>query len=200
MSTPSISQSAQLSFRKKIASYISSHSVFTGVFTVFIAIIAFQVASQNSSFKSHEFYFPFYMTLATFFAYIKIFLMAYNNIEDSVSNSRWVTFLVSGSFFAGQIWLLFASLNSLSINSYPNEFFQYSLFAFVLYILTLIIGQIRKLTRYSIISCFSLLVSTIMVDRLFFNGDILFLQTVTFIYLVSEVFLSFLTAREYFSN
>jgi hypothetical protein len=100
----------------------------------------------------------------------------------------------------GQIWLIFASLASLIIDAYPNEFFTYSLYAFGLYLLSLVIGQVQSLTKVSIIAGGSLGLSTLLIVQLFFVKEILFLQITSILYLGFEILLTILTAREYFKN
>jgi hypothetical protein len=80
------STSSSITFREKLSFYIKNHKVFTGIFIAYIVGISWQIALLNSSFKTNDFTYPLAITLGSFFALIKIFLMAYNNVEDVVEN------------------------------------------------------------------------------------------------------------------
>jgi hypothetical protein len=192
--------SSSTTFKEKVLSYIKNHKVFTGIFIAYVVGISWQIALLNSSFKTNDFTYPLAITIGSFFALIKVFLMAYNNVEDAVENGRFLSLIVCGGMLFGQIWLVFAALASLIIDAYPNEFFTYSLYAFGLYILSLIIGQIRSLTKISILAGISLGLSTLLIVQLFFVKEILFLQITSILYLGFELLLAILTAREYFRN
>jgi hypothetical protein len=187
-------------FREKLSFYIKNHKVFTGIFIAFVVGISWQIATLNSSFKTNDFTYPLAITLGSFFALIKVFLMAYNNVEDAVENGRFLSLIVCGGMLFGQIWLIFSAIASLIIDAYPNEFFTYSLYAFGLFILSLIIGQVRSLTKISILAGTSLGLSTLLIVQLFFVKEILFLQITSMLYLGFELLLAILTAREYFKN
>jgi hypothetical protein len=191
---------ASTTFRDKLSFYIKNHKVFTGVFIAFVVGISWQIAILNSSFKTNDFTYPLAITLGSFFALIKMFLIAYNNVEDAVENGRFLSLIVCGGMLFGQIWLVFSAVASLIIDAYPNEFFMYSLYAFGLFVLSLIIGQVQSLSKISIIAGISLALSTLLIVQLFFVKEILFLQITSILYLGFELLLAILTAREYFKN
>ncbi len=199
MDTKNHSQYPQ-SFGQKMALYISDHTIFTGVFITYLSICTFQLSQIQQDFKTNELYYPQYIVAGSFFFLLNVFLMAYNNIEDSSRKERWITLMVSSVLIAAQIWLTLNGLFTLTIDSYPNEFFSYILGAFVLFIISLFIGQVRSVSRLTVPAGLALGVSAIMVQLQFFDGNPLFLQIVSFIFLAFQIPLAFLTAREYFTN
>ncbi|MBC7472350.1 MAG: hypothetical protein H7196_03780 [candidate division SR1 bacterium] len=91
-------------------------------------------------------------------------------------------------------------LTKLTSSSYPNEFFLYAACASGIYLTSILASKTTKMIPVAIISFVTTTISYSMVALLLFNGNFLFLQIITLVFLAFQVIETFIASKEYFSK
>jgi hypothetical protein len=189
----------KLSLKEKISYYINNHKFFSGIFLIFTAYAAFQISIVSKNILSAELVYPVFLAIASFFFLIKSFFIGLNTIEESFLKDKWFVMVLGAILLGAQVWLVFFALGFLAVSSYPQEFFRYITVASTLYLILVLISQATKLIQSASIGFVLTTVAYVVLERNV-SGDRIFLQVLTFVFLALEVFLTFGTAREYFSK
>jgi hypothetical protein len=189
-----------MNLKQKISSILSSHTFFSGIFVLFVTISALQITLINYNFKTNDYYYPLYITVASFFFLVKSFLSGFNFIDRSISKNLWFFLVFHSLTLAAQIWFMIMGLTRLTSSSYPNEFFLYALCASGVYLTSIIASKVTSMIPVATGSFVATAISYGTVAFLVFGGNFLFLQIITLIFLAFQIVETFMASKEYFSK
>jgi hypothetical protein len=189
-----------MNIKQKLASFMTSHTFFSGIFVLFVTVSALQITLINYNFKTNEHYFPLYITIGCFFFLVKSFLSGFNFIDRSISKNLWFFLVFHSVTIAAQIWFMIMGLTKLTASSYPNEFFLFASVASSIYLLSAILSKANSIIPTALFSFITLSVSFAMVTFQLFSENFLFLQIISLVFLVLQITETFVSSRHYFSK
>ena len=188
-----------------IAKLFKNKEFFSAGLLIFVVFATYQIAWFSLSFKNNFDKYSIILALGGLFLLLKSFIYNFNAIQEVTKLGKSFLLVLDISFFAAQIWLVFAGVQYLTTSGYPAITLMCFAFASTIFYFQTFLLPKRQLGKISLfVTIFYWLSAALLYQSEWVNYSpqifILSLYFFSLVIFISEAWLFFRSARIHFEK